>query len=483
VTDPDGHHLERLNAQDSLMVSGEATGWPLHMASLQLYDVSNSPAGLDVGRVRELYRQRLPHLPAFRERLVQVPLGLDRPVWVEDPELDVDRHIHGVRVPAPGTNRQLAELVGDLLGLPLDLTRPPWSIWVIEGLAGGRVAVLTRMHHSAVDGIRGLEIQAATYDLGADAPMARPGAIAGAGTEVPGTLALLGGAAVDLARMPVRAARTTGHLARAAGRLAGVVRRGESSGLTLPLTAPRTSLNRAVTSARGLAFCSLPLGPVKRAARAAGAKVNDVVLALTGGALRRYLEERGELPDRPLVAGVPIGLEATGASGSRGNRWAVMFTTLATDVADPLERLHRIVASSVAGKATQHAIGPDLWQELVDLPPALIRVVARGYAGLHLVDRHPPVVNVVVSDMRGAPFPLYLAGARLLANYPVGPLADGLGLNVTVISYLDALDFGLSICPDLVEDPALLVECFRAEAETLERLFPAPAQSSAHGGS
>ncbi len=361
--------MQRLNGQDALMVYGEATGWPLHLGSLQVYDAVGSPEGLDLERVRDLYRQRLPHLPVFRNRLVQVPGGLDRPVWVEDPHVDVDAHIHGVRLPAPGTDRQLAELAGALFSPLIDRTRPLWEIWVIEGLERGRIAVLARVHHAAVDGVRGLQIQAATYDIEPDAPIVRPGGAPGAGAEMPGTLTLLGGAAVRLAGAPARALRTGAHLALAGGHLAGVVGRGRTRGLTLPLTAPRTSLNRAVSTRRGLAFCSLPLAPVKAVAKAEGVTVNDVVLAVTSGALRRYLDERGELPDRPLVAGVPVGFgDEHPSEAASGNRWAVMLASLATDVEDPVERLHRIATSARTGKVVQHAIGQELWRDLVDLP-------------------------------------------------------------------------------------------------------------------
>jgi WS/DGAT/MGAT family acyltransferase len=345
-------------------------------------------------------------------------------------------------------------------------------VWVIEGLEGGGVAVLPRVHHGAVDGTRGLELEAATLDLD-PAAATRPGIATRPGGPVPGPLALLGGAALGLAVTPVRMARTATHLARATGRLAGVLVRGESTGLALPMTAPRTSLNRAVTTRRAFAFCSLPLAAVERATKQEGVTVNDVVLALTAGALRRYLADRGELPDRPLVAAMPVGLPLDGAApNAGGNRWAVTTAGLATDIADPTERLRQIAISARAGKVVQHAIGPELWQDLVDLPPAMIGWIARAYAGLRLVDRHPPLVNVVVSNLRGSPLPLYFAGTQVEANYPIGPVADGLGLNVTVVSYRDALDVGLSVCPDLVEDPWLLVDALRAETDDLALRYP-----------
>lgn len=466
--------MQRLNGEDALFVYGEATGWPLHMGHVAVYDPSTSPEGLDVERVRDLYRQRLAHLPALRHRLVRVPGALDRPVWVEHRRVDVARHIHGVRLPAPGTDEQLAELVGDLYSSPLDLARPLWDIWVVEGLHKGRVALLTRLHHSAVDGVRGLEVQAATFDLAPTDPISRPGGVPGAGVESPSALRLLSGAALRLAGTPVRAVGTAGELARAAGRLVGVARRHELDGLTLPLAAPRTSLNRRVTARRGFAFCSLPLAPVKEAAHREGVTVNDVVLAVTSGGLRRYLEGRGERPGRSLTVGVPVGVTDDAPRPVGGNRWEVMVASLATDVADPVERLQRIARSTRAGKAVSQAIGPKVWLDLLDFPPALIGAAARAYVGLGLASLHPAVVNVVVSNMRGAPFPVYFAGARMTASYPMGPVADGLGLNMTVISYLDSLDVGLTVCPDVVEEPWRLVEALRDEAADLaERYKPA----------
>jgi WS/DGAT/MGAT family acyltransferase len=270
-----------------------------------------------------------------------------------------------------------------------------------------------------------------------------------------------------------------GHLALASGRLAAVLRRRGLAGFAVPLTAPRTSLNHVLTPRRGYAFCSLPLGPVKRLARQEGLTVNDVVLAMTGGALRRYLADRGEAPGRSLIAAVPVSLAGhEPAPVTGGNRWAVMPASLGTDVADPVARLRRVAASANTGKVAQQAVGEDLWQELVDVAPAALHLVARGYARLGLAEHHPPLVNVVVSDLRGAPFALYFAGVPLLGGYPVGPVADGFGLNVTVISYQDSLDFGLTVCPDLVPDPWLLVDALRAESAELSAepaRCPAPA--------
>lgn len=465
--------MQRLSSQDSVFVSGEASGWPLHMGSVAVLDPAGLPGGLDVHRVRELFAARLPHLPVFRRRLVRVPAGLDRPAWTDAAEVDLDDHVRAARVPAPGGPRELADLVAELFTPALDLTRPLWQVWVIEGVADDRVAILFKLHHALVDGIRGREIQEIMYDLAPDAPFIRDGeptASDGAGAA---WWRLLAGSAGTALATPLRLARTAGHLAGAATRIGDASVHRRLSGLSMPLTAPRTVFNSPISTRRVFSYGTVPLGPVKRMARTESATVNEVVLLLLGGALRRYLTAHDDLPAKSLIAAVPIGVEGqTGTGAGSGNAWEAMITSLATDLDDPVERLHAITRSSRAGKNAQSALGHDLWTDLLDLPPVLVGLAARGYAGFHLARAHPAVVNLIVSNVRGAPVPLYFAGARLEALYPVGPIADGMGLNVTLLSYRGGLDFGFTTCPDLVPDPWLLVEALQAEAAGLSERYP-----------
>lgn len=470
--------MQRLSSQDSVFVSGEASGWPLHMGSVVLLDPSRLPDGLDVTRVRALMAARLPQLSVFRRTLVRVPAGLDRPAWTESAEIDLEEHIRAARVPSPGGPRELADLVAELYTPPLDLSRPLWQIWVIEGVQGDRVAMLIKLHHSLVDGVRGREIQQIMYDVTPDAPFVRDGDSEPADGSDSSRWRMLAGSAGTLLATPVRLARTVRHLAGAVTRIGDASVHHQLSGLSMPLTAPRTAFNAPISARRGFSYGTVPLGPIKRMARAESATVNEVVLLLLGGALRRYLAERDDLPAKTLIAAVPIGVEGQTQTGAAtGNAWEAMITSLATDVDDPVERLHAITRSSRAGKNAQSALGHDLWADLLDLPPVLVGLAARGYAGLHLARVHPTVVNLIVSNVRGAPMPLYFAGARLEALYPMGPIADGMGLNVTLLSYRDGLDFGFTTCPDLVPDPWLLVEALQAEAAELSERYPAASGS------
>jgi WS/DGAT/MGAT family acyltransferase len=461
--------MQPLDAQSALQVYGEASGWPMHTGSLQIYDPATSPEPLDVERVRLLFQERLPHLPVFRQRLLHSPGLLGRPVWVEDHDVDVHEHLQPVTLDAPGSDEQLGALAGRLMERPLDHGRPLWDGWVVDGLSGGRAAVLLRTHHALMDGVRGMQVQAAMFDTQPDSPLARPGSIPGPGAAAPSRLQMLGASVGHLAGAPARLARTAGRLASSAGQAAALAARGQSFGASIPQRVPRTQFNRAITHRRAVAFCSVPLQPVKDLAHQEGGTVNDVVLTLVGGALRRYLAAREALPRQPLVAAIPIGLTSDADESGLGNRWQVMTATLATDQPEPLDRLHAISAATRAEKARYRAIGPDVWADAVDIPPFVISAAAMSYARLGLVRLLPPPNNVTVSNVRGAPFPLYLAGARLVANYPLGPLADGMALNVTVIGYERNLDFGVQVCPDLVPDCWELAGAIREEADGLPR--------------
>ena len=406
--------MQRLGAQDSLTVYGEASGWAQHMGNLQVMAPLPSGSALDLAMIRDHYQQRLSRMPVFRHRLVKVPAGLDRPVWVDVPDLDVSAHIHGVRLPAPGTDEQLADLVSELHEPFVDLTRPPWAIWVIEGLTGGRTAVYSKLHHAMVDGERGRAVQLVLFDLEPHGPTDGGGEpVAAASAEVPTNRRLVGQGILRLGTTPLRLVRTGTHLVGAAGRLVGSATSRDLSGLSSPGSAPRTRFDARVTPRRAVVFCTLPLGPVKDLGKEHGATVNDVVLALIGGALRRYLTTHGELPEDSLTALVPIAQADESTGGVPGNKWGVAMATLGSDREDFVERLAAVGTSMSAAKAMSTAIGTDLFEDLTDVPPVFIALLARAYARLGLGQRLGPIANANVSNVRGAPVPLYMAGARL----------------------------------------------------------------------
>jgi len=462
--------MQRLTGLDASFLALETPSSHMHVASLGIFDPSEVDGGVTLDSVTEIYGQRLHLAPPFRRRLANVPFGLHHPLWIEDPDFDLRNHIRHTAIPAPGGQKELSNLVSRLVALPLDRTRPLWEIWLIEGLEGGQVGLLSKVHHAAIDGAAGNELLVALLDLSPEVVYHVPE------TEWepdrhPTDIELLGYAANSLARQPLRVAKA---LARTAGAALEVRRLGQASSASVlppaPFAAPRTSFNTALTPRRSYAYTSIDLPTVKAVKAAAGCTVNDVVLGLCAGALRTYLEDRGEHLDSSLVAMVPVSVRSEDERDAGGNKVSSMLASLATDVDDPIERLKVIHECMAEAKSQQQAIGADTLQEWAEFAaPAVAGRAARLYSRMKVADLHRPLFNVTISNVPGPPFPLYSAGARLLANYPVGPIIDGTGLNMTVMSYLDQLDFGLLACPDVFEDVWALAEALHtALAELVE---------------
>ncbi|HMQ24451.1 MAG TPA: wax ester/triacylglycerol synthase family O-acyltransferase [Acidimicrobiales bacterium] len=444
--------MQRLTGLDAGFLSMETPTSPMHVASLAVFDPSDVDGGWSIDQVKEVYGRRL-HLAApFRRRLVEVPFGLHHPLWIEDPDFDLDWHIRHIAVPAPGGPRELAALAGHLVALPLDRSRPLWEMWVIEGLEQGHVAVLSKVHHAAIDGASGNDILVATLDLEPDPPPTPEPDEPWEPDRVPSDPELLTYGATSLARQPFRVAKASVHTARSAldrSRLPG------RPGTTPPpgmFSAPRTSINTAITGHRSYAMATVSLPEVKAVKNAFGVTVNDVVLGMCGGALRRYFDAIGEEVEGALVAMVPVSVRTEDQEGTLGNRVSSVLATLATDRDDPVERLQAIHEAMDTAKE-RHAVGADALQDWAEFAaPALLGRAARLYSTMRVAGLHRPVFNVTISNVPGPPFPLYSAGARLVANYPVGPIFDGAGLNMTVMSYQESLDFGLLACPDVLPD-------------------------------
>lgn len=471
--------MQRLSGLDASFLHLETPSSHMHVASLGIFDPSEVEGGVSLDSVIAVYEGRLHLAPPFRRRLAHVPFGLHHPLWIEDPDFDIRNHVRHTAIPSPGGSQELSNLVSRLVALPLDRNRPLWEIWLIEGLEDGNVGLLTKVHHAAIDGASGNELLVALLDLSPEVVEHVPE------TEwepdrLPTDVELLSYAASSLARQPVRVARA---MARTASAALDVRRHGQESDATnlppAPFAAPRTSFNTALTPRRSYAFTSLDLRTVKAVKTAAKSTVNDVVLALCAGALRHYLDSRGEVLDSSLVAMVPVSVRSEDERDAMGNKVSSMLCTLATDLDDPVERLAAIHECMGEAKEQQKAIGADTLQEWTEFAaPAVVGRAARLYSRLKLADLHRPLFNVTISNVPGPPFPLYSAGAKLLANFPVGPIIDGTGLNMTVMSYLDQLDFGLLACPDVFDDVWALADGLHLALADLVQAFGVDADAS-----
>ncbi len=455
--------MRQLTGLDATFLAMETRTVVGHVGSVCVLDPSTSPEPFTCDRFMRLIESRLPLVPPFRRRLVEVPLGLDQPYWIEDPDFDIEFHVRELALPAPGSDGQLAEQVARLHARPLDRTRPLWEVYLIWGLEGGRVAVYSKVHHAAIDGVSGNDVLAAVLDLSPEGPTPPPPAPAG--EQPPHDLALLARSVVSLAANPVRALRLSTDLIKVLPSLATSPARPRlpvvdrfllpdpETLLTQPgLRAPHLPFNRPITQHRKWAFSTLPLDQVKKIKNAAGCTVNDVVMALCAGALRRWLIDHEALPDAPLVAAVPVSVRSEDEKGAHGNRVSMMLAVLPTQLDDPAARLDVVHEVMRAAKEQHQALPASLLADVTQFAmPALAGQAARLAAKLRLVERVNPF-NLIISNVPGPNIPLYYCGAKLLAYYPLSAITDGQGLNITVMSYLNQLFFGLVACRDLVPD-------------------------------
>jgi len=462
--------MEPLSGVDAAFLALESKNSHLHVAAVLVLDPPEgkralfSP-GTRYAQIRKAVAQRIHLVPPLRQRALRIPLGVSHPVWVDDPDFDLDDHIARAGVPVPGGRRELDDLVADVMGRPLDPDRPLWEMVVVEGLAGDRSALVAKLHHAILDGVSGASLLAAFLDLG---PRSRPVPFPGEPWDpkpLPSTGGLLRHAASALAHQPEAAIDALqagmGALVDVAGQNRRLAREGVSPPPP-PFSAPRTSLNGAVSSRRRYATLTVAVEDAKLVARTFGSTMNDVLLASVGGAVARLLAARGEHPDRPLVAMVPVSTRPAGAPTGLGNSISGMLVSLATDVRDPVARLTAVAGGTRVAKAQERLFRGRILEGVAQMAaPAVSSWAVRWAGGLRLFDRLRPLFNVTVSSVPGPGAALWCAGGRVVALYPVGPVADGVGLNVTSMTYQGVVHVGLLGCRRLVpdvDDLAVLVE-------------------------
>ena len=453
------HQLTGLDASFLALETANSTG---HVGGVCILDPSDAPRPLDLALLTEVMAQRLPLVPVMRRKLLDAPLGLDQPYWIDDPDFDIEYHIREIALPAPGSQAQLTDQVARLHARPLDRRRPMWEIYLITGLAEGRVAVFTKVHHSAIDGASGAELLTVLLDL---TPEGRelPPTVPFAPVKGPSAGALALRTAARMAWRPVDSVRLTGGIVKAVPALAPVagafvggilgLNKGDGSVISTKAgRAPATPFNKPITPHRRVAFRSVDLADVKEVKNAFGVSVNDVVMGMCAGALRRWLIDHDALPDSPLVAMVPVSVRDPAAKGDLGNRVSAMLASLPTNLSDPVQRLTIAHEATKVAKAQQAVIPQKLMDDMSDFaPPALTARAARVVFATGLLHRLPPF-NITISNVPGPNIPVYMAGAKLIANYPTSVVTDGQGLNITLVGYLGQLHFGLISCRELVPD-------------------------------
>lgn len=468
--------MKQLSGLDSAFLYLETATSPMHIGGVSILEPDTEEGPFTLDKLKALMASRLHTCRTFTEKLAEVPLNLGRPYWVEDPDFALDRHVERTQLPEPGGMEELRALVEWELAQPLERDRPLWHLLLVEGLdrvrgvPPGSLALISRIHHAAIDGVSGSEMMAALFDASPrprDLPAAAP---RDGAAELPSGLELLAKAGKNL----LPGAREIGGVVGDA--LKGVIRSGATWALErvelppLPFGAPASPFNAKVSKRRIWDCVHLPMQRLKAVRKATSATVNDVVLTICAGALREYLIGRGELPEQPMVAMVPISVRAEDEKGAMGNQVSAMLVSLATDCAEPKERLDRVMRSAYDSKVYNRAVGARTLTDTSKIVPFSVAGLAtRFYTRTQLAEKHRPIFNLVITNVPGPDIPLYVAGAKLLAHAGMAPIFDGMGLILPVFSYNGRISIGVVSCPEMLPDPFHFTSLFEPSLAALEK--------------
>jgi WS/DGAT/MGAT family acyltransferase len=472
--------MKQLSGLDATFLYLETPEMPMHVGALHVFELPAGYKGKFITALRKHVASRLPVLMPLRRKVWWMPLNLANPAWV-DAEPDLKQHIVEIKLPAGAALPELEAAVSKLHPVLLDRKKPLWKFHVFEGLAPSpegrkRVGMYTQLHHAAVDGQAAVALANALLDVTAVprtieiTPSKRPKTFRLEMTEM--LRGVLGNQAQKVAEIVRNLPSTVGTLKNAAGKAVSTSalltgKKGGPSNLTL---APRTPLNLSVTTGRAFASVTVSLPELKELGRAHEATINDMVLMLCSSALRRYYAKRKLLPRKSLIAAVPISLRAKGDT-TADNQASMSFISLGTNVSDPKKRLAHIKAASAAMKSSMGSIKNILPTDFPSLGvPWLIEAATALYGKAKVADRIPQVANVVISNVPGPPLPLYMAGARMITNYPTSIIVHGMALNITVQSYDKSLDFGLMADAQAMPDVRELADAIAIAFDDLRAL-------------
>ncbi|HMT06010.1 MAG: wax ester/triacylglycerol synthase family O-acyltransferase [Solirubrobacterales bacterium] len=479
--------LRQLTALDAQFLAIETDRNYGHVGGLAVLDPSTAPGGeLTLEDLKSLILDRLHLITPFTERLVAVPFNIDWPYWTKDEHFDIGYHCREIALPAPGSHEQLLEQVGRIYSRRLDRSRPLWEIYLIHGLEGGRVALLSKSHHAAIDGMSGSEILTALYDITPEPrEVEQPEE-----TETPSApdgRDLLAIWARGIPRAPInifdRLTTVVPHVDMAVAafgvpgsrRISRVmsrvrIRLGADEDHVIerpPVKAPRGPYGAALSPHRVFGLGSVSLNDVKTVKNAFGVKVNDVVICLVAGAVREHLTFNNELPEEPLLGMIPVSVRTEEEKGTFGNKVSAMIAPLPTHIDSPVERLEYIHSVMRAAKDSHDALPAESLRDLTAfVPPALHARAARVVTQLSGRFTRPPW-NVIISNVPGPPIDLYFAGAKLEAMFPLSIISDGIGLNVTIMSYRDSIDIGITADREQTPEVQTLVDGMQSELELL----------------
>ncbi len=468
--------MEQLQGMDASFVAMETQNSPMHIGSILIYDPSTAPGGfVRFKDILSFLEARMRLSKTMRQKLVKVPFSIDYPYWIEDPDFDLEYHVRHVALPKPGDWRQLCIQSARIFARPLDLTRPPWEFTVVEGLDNvdgtppGSFAIVTKVHHAAIDGMSGIDLMQATHT---PTPDVTPPSVPDLWKpdRQPNPVGLFAKGYVRGFINPIRQMGVAAQAVPGVFRATRGLLKGEFS-FDAAIKAPKTRFNVEVSPHRVVEGLTFPLEHIKAIrALSPGSKVNDVFLTIIGGGLHKYLTAKNDLPKASMTAMAPISVRSETEKATMGNQVSAMIAVLGTHIADPVERFRFVHAETQKSKAMTNAIGARQMTEASKVSPALFMALgAQLYTRFGLANVMKPVMNTIVTNVPGPPVPIYSSGARLVSMHGLICLLDGFALGHVVQSYIDKATVSFTACRDALPDPDFYVRCLREAFEELAR--------------
>ncbi len=461
--------MKSISGLDAAFLYAETPTSPMHIGSVAVIEGS-----LEFDTFRSIIHSRLHHIPKLRQRLVYVPFSIDYPYWVDDPNFDIDMHLYHIALPKPGGWKELRKIASTIFSSPLDQSRPLWSFYFVEGLDNvpqvpkGSVAVISKIHHVAIDGVGGAGMLSLIFDFTderKEIPAPKPYSPA----PLPNELSMIMKSTMSFAQNPLKFPKLVSS-ALSSSLKAGMLTRVQHSELpTAPFSAPPTPLNGIISAKRKWNTAILSLDRIKALKTTMGTTMNDVMLAICAGALRKYLAEKDKLPLKPLVAMVPISTRTEADENSTDNQISSMLVQLATNIEDPIERLEVIHENTIRGKTYQGAVGAKTLANMAEMVPfGVANQAARLYSRYKIAEMHNPVFNVTITNVPGPQFPLYLHGNKLLSVMGMAPIIDGMGLIITILSYDGLVTVSPTSDAKTMPDIDVFTRYIRESANSLE---------------
>ena len=455
--------LQQLSPLDSSFVYMESPTTPMHIASLAVYDGKDSPmAPLDEKKILAFFGERLEHWSKTRQRLVKVPLDADYPYWIEDRDFDLSYHIRRIGLPSPASMEELYRLASRIFSRPMDMTRPLWEIYVIDGLDGinglgeGSFALLAKTHHAAVDGASGIHLIELLHDLQAEPRKPAPRGEPKVTDPYPSDFELMVRTGLNNIRQPFRFARV---FAQSEGAIRETLKKFNNSDLPNAQSVPVTRFNGRVTSQRVMRWSSFSVADISALRKPVpGASINDAIITVCAGGLRNYLQAKQELNSNSLIAMAPINVRSEDDKESAGNQVSAMFVPIGTDIEDPIERLAAVRRATRASKELGKAVGAKALTDYSKFVPAYTAAMAARLMS-NMADSNTPTFNLTITNVPGPQVPLYSMGARMQNSLGMGPLTQGMGLIMPITSYCGEIAIGFTSCRDMVPDPDFLKTC------------------------